>query len=325
MMTTAITALGTYLPQQRVGNAAFERRLDTTADWITSRTGIRERRFSSDDELTSDLAVEAVRDLERNRGTGVGDTDFVIVATSSPDQVIPSTASQVQYKLDLAGAGAVDVSGACAGFTYALMLGQGLVAAGSHRQVLVIGAEAMSRVVDFNDRSTCVLFGDGAGAVLVEPARAGAPSFVAVSGTAGAHGRELYLAANNDRINGDRVLADGRLHQNGRFVFRWVVENVPRRVEELLQRNGLALDQIDWFIPHSANMRMLEAIGDELGLGAGRTLESVRECGNTSTASIPLAWQRGIADGRVKPGDRLVLMGFGGGMTYAGLVVEQAF
>lgn len=324
-MNPAVTAIGTYLPERRVGNDAFAARLDTSDEWIVSRTGIRERRFSADDELTSDLAVGAVRDLEQQLGTGVDDADFVIVATSSHDHVIPSTASQVQYKLGLPRAGAVDVSGACAGFAYALMLGQGLVAAGSHRRVLVIGAEAMSRVVDFSDRSTCILFGDGAGAVLVEPAGTDTPAFLGVTGTAGGHGRELNLSPTNDRVNGDRVLADGCLHQNGKFVYRWVVSNIPDCVRELVARNGLGLGDIDWFVPHSANMRILEAICDDLGLPIERTLESVSACGNTSTASIPLAWRRGLAEGRVRAGDRLALMGFGGGLTYAGLIVQQAF
>lgn len=324
-MNAKVTALGVYLPEQRVGNDLFEGRIDTTDEWIVSRTGIHERRFADDSELTSDLAVKAVEDLVHQAGADVKDVDFVIVATSSHDQVIPSTASQVQYKLGIPAAGAVDVSGACAGFTYALILAQGLIAAGSHRKVLVIGAEAMSRVVDFTERSTCILFGDGAGAVLVEPASTGRPAFRSVTGTEGANGKELYLSPGNERVNGDRILADGHLHQNGPFVYKWVVKNIPRRVEELLQRNGLQLDDIDWFIPHSANMRIIEAICEELGMPTDKALQSVRQCGNTSSASIPLAWHHGLRAGRISEGDRLLLMGFGGGLTYAGLILEQAF
>lgn len=324
-MNAKVTALGVYLPEQRVGNDVFEGRIETTSEWIVSRTGIDERRFADESELTSDLAVKAVEDLVRNRDTDVTDVDFVIVATSSHDQIIPSTASQVQYKLGIPAAGAIDVSGACAGFTYALILAQGLVAAGSHSKVLVIGAEAMSRVVDFSERSTCILFGDGAGAVLVEPDHDVRSAFRSVTGAEGASGKELYLSSGDDRVNGDRILADGHLHQNGQFVYKWVVKNIPRRVEDLLQRNGMTLDEIDWFIPHSANMRIIEAICEDLGLPTERALQSVQKCGNTSSASIPLAWHHGLREGKIGAGDRLLLMGFGGGMTYAGLILEQAF
>jgi len=324
-MNPTVTGLGVYLPEQRVANDTFESRLDTTDEWIVSRTGIHERRFADGDELTSDLAAKAVLDLQQRYGHDLADVDFVIVATSSHDQIIPSTASQVQYKLGIPNAGAIDVSGACAGFTYALILAQGLVAAGSHRKVLVIGAEAMSRVVDFSDRTTCILFGDGAGAVLVEPDHAGRRNYLSVSGTEGSKGNELYLSPNNERVNGNRILADGRLHQNGPFVFKWVVKNVPRRVEDLLARNQLSMNEVDWFIPHSANLRIIEAICADLGIPTEKMLESVQHCGNTSTASIPLAWNRGLQEGRIATGDRLVLMGFGGGLTYAGVVLEQAF
>ena len=324
-MNPTVTALGTYLPERRVANAHFEGFLETSDEWIVTRTGIRERRFAADDELTSDLAVRAVEDLAASSGTRLDDVDFIIVATSSHDQIIPSTASQVQYKLGIPAAGAIDVSGACAGFAYALVLGQGLVAAGSHCKVLVIGAEAMSRVMDFGDRSTCILFGDGAGAVLVEAGDAERRSFRSISGTEGAAGRELYLSPENERVNGDRIIADGRLHQNGQFVFKWVVRNLPRRIEGLLARNGMTLDEVDWFIPHSANLRIIEAVCEELGLPIERALESVQAYGNTSSASIPLAWHRGLREGRIARGDKLLLMGFGGGMTYAGLVLEQAF
>jgi len=324
-MNAKVTALGAYLPEQRVGNDVFENRLDTTKEWIVSRTGIDQRRFAHESELTSDLAVRAVEDLVQNTGLDLTDIDFVIVATSSHDQVIPSTASQVQYKLGIPAAGAIDVSGACAGFTYALILAQGLVAAGSHRKVLVIGAEAMSRVVDFSERSTSILFGDGAGAVVVEPDHDARRTYLSVTGTEGASGKELYLSPTNDRINGDRILADGYLHQNGQFVYKWVVRNIPRRIEDLLDRNRMSLDEIDWFIPHSANMRIIEAICEDLDLPAERTLQSVQQCGNTSSASIPLAWHDALKNGRIGAGDRLLLMGFGGGLTYAGLILEQAF
>jgi len=324
-MNAKVTALGAYLPEQRVGNDVFENRLDTTKEWIVSRTGIDQRRFAHESELTSDLAVRAVEDLVQNTGLDLTDIDFVIVATSSHDQVIPSTASQVQYKLGIPAAGAIDVSGACAGFTYALILAQGLVAAGSHRKVLVIGAEAMSRVVDFSERSTSILFGDGAGAVVVEPDHDARRTYLSVTGTEGASGKELYLSPTNDRINGDRILADGYLHQNGQFVYKWVVRNIPRRIEDLLDRNRMSLDEIDWFIPHSANMRIIEAICEDLDLPAERTLQSVQQCGNTSSASIPLAWHDAVKNGRIGAGDRLLLMGFGGGLTYAGLILEQAF
>lgn len=324
-MNPTVTGLGTYLPQERVTNQSFERRIETTDEWIVSRTGIHERRFAAPEELTSDLAVRAVQDLQTRCGHEIGDVDFVIVATSSHDQVIPSTASQVQYKLGIPHAGAVDLSGACAGFTYALIMAQGLISGGSHRKILVIGAEAMSRVMDFTDRTTCILFGDGAGAVLVEPGAESSRRYYSVSGTEGSRGNELYLSPSNERVNGNTILADGCLHQNGPFVFKWVVKNIPRYVDDLLGRNELSVDAIDWFIPHSANMRIIEAICEEASIPVDKTLASVQYCGNTSTASIPLAWEMGLRAGRISRGDRLLLMGFGGGLTYAGTILEQAF
>ena len=320
-MQAKITALGTYVPERIVDNHYFESFLETNDEWIISRTGIRTRRFAGDAEYTSHLCLGAAKNLVEENNVTLDDVDFVLVATVTPDQTMPSVASQVQDKLGLSQAGAVDISAACAGFAYGIIMAQGLIAAGTHRKVLVFGAETLSKFTNFQDRSSCILFGDGAGAVLLEAAPKG-NILSAVTGSQGDSGKDLYLSNARKQINGQDVITDNKIHQNGRAVFKWAVNTVAEQMTVLAERSHLALHDIDWFIPHSANLRIIEALCNQTGFPLEKTLESITLFGNTSSASIPLALHRGLREGKIKKGDRLLLIGFGGGLVYAGVVVE---
>lgn len=320
-MQAKITALGTYVPEEIIDNHYFEAIVETTDEWIVSRTGIRTRHFAAENEYTSHLCVAAAQNLVEENNATLDDVDFIIVATVTPDQTMPSVASQVQDKLGLAHAGAIDISAACAGFAYAIILAQGLIAAGTHRKVLVFGAETLTKFTNYEDRTSCILFGDGAGAMLVEAAPKGNVLGV-VAGSQGDGGKDLYMSNMRKQINGQDVITDNKIHQNGRAVFKWAVNTVTAQMPILAQKSGLSMDDITWFVPHSANLRIIEALCNQSGFPQEKTLESITIYGNTSSASIPLALHRGIREGKVQKGDRIMMIGFGGGLVYAGLVVE---
>lgn len=321
MTKAKLTALGAYVPSHRVDNSYFESILDTTEEWIVSRTGIKTRYYAGPEEFTSQLCVEAVRDLERRSGKSLEDVDQVIVSTVTPDQPMPAMSCRVQYLMGLSSAGAFDISAACAGFVYGLIVARGLVESGSHRKVLVIGAETLTKVTNYADRTSCVLFGDGAGAALVEAAESG--NFgTAITGAYGAGGIDLYMAGHATSLDGQPMEMSGKIVQNGRKVFRWAVQTASEQFDKLMATNGWTPGEVDWFVPHSANLRILEAISQETGFPIEKFLESVTDYGNTSSATIPLALWKGLKEGRLKTGDRLVLFGFGGGLTYAGLCLE---
>jgi len=316
-----IAALGMFAPKRILTNADFERMVDTSDEWIVQRTGIRRRHVVGEDEYSSDLAIAAVDDLLAHHPSVRLDTiDYIVVGSSTPDYEYPSLSAMLQAHYRLPGnVGAVDISTACAGFAYGLNLAAGLIGTGQAERVLVVAADALTRSVDYTDRSTCVLFGDGAGAALVEYSRHPA-IFGMDAGADGNGGKFLYRTALRTRING--VDDTSRLlRQEGQSVYRWVMENVPNYVARILSRAGLALDDIDWFAPHSANLRMIEALCKRLPFPIERTLLSVEEYGNTSAVSIPLALIPAVRDGRVKPGQRILLMGFGGGLVTAGNVI----
>ena len=320
-MQAKITALGAYVPERIIDNHYFESIVETNDEWIQSRTGIRTRHFAAENEFTTHLCAAAAKNLVEENNVTLDDVDFIIVATVTPDQVMPSVASQVQDKLGLKNAGAIDVAAACAGFAYGIILAQGLIASGTHRKVLVFGAETLTKFTNYDDRTSCILFGDGAGAVLVEAAPKG-NILGAVTGSSGDGGKDLYLSHMRKQINGQDVITDNKIHQNGRAVFKWAVNTVSEQMEVLAGRSHLKLEDIDWFIPHSANMRIIEALCNQSGFPLEKTLESITIYGNTSSASIPLALHRGVREGKVKRGDKIMMIGFGGGLVYAGVVVE---
>ncbi len=319
-MQAKLTALSGYAPEQVVDNHYFENFIETSDEWIRTRTGIRERRFAKRNEYTSDIAEGAARALARDWGQDLSDVDFILLATVSHDHVMPSVAAILQHRLGIRQAGALDIAAACAGFAYGIGLGKAMVESGMHRKVLVIGAEVLSKVLDYSDRTSCILFGDGAGAALVEAAEEGNIG-ACMQGAEGEGGQDLYLSHQSTMINGEPVKASGHIYQNGRKVFKWAVSRISAKVQELLALNQMTVDDIDWFVPHSANMRIIEAICKGSGVPMEKALESVSIYGNTSSASIPLALHEGVRAGKVKPGDKVLMLGFGGGLSYAGTIV----
>lgn len=317
-----VTAIGTYVPEHRLTNHELAKMVDTSDEWITQRTGIKERRIAAENEFTSDLAVAAIRNLIERYQKSMDDVDMIIVATTTSDYIFPSVASQVQKKIGMKQTGAIDVNAACGGFGYALHLANGLITSGLHQKILVIGSETMSRSMDYEDRSTCILFGDGAGAFLVERDEHN-PSFLSYHlTTEGEGGIHLYRSGTATMMDGVELKPTGHLVQNGREVYRWAVTTVPQGMQKLLDKSSYTLSQVDWFVPHSANKRMIESICEKSGFPLEKTLISLEYCGNTSSASIPLSLDMAVQDGRVKKGDKILIYGFGGGLTQAGLLLE---
>ncbi len=305
-----ITAIGSYVPEQVITNSDLEKMVDTDNEWIIRRTGIEQRHRVGSDQHTSHLAIAAVKDLlSRYPAVSAHDIDGILVATTTPDMAFPSVASQVQHACGVVTCLAVDVSAACAGFVTALQMANGLIMTGAYRKIVVIGAETLTNITDYTDRSTCILFGDGAGAVLVEAAEAGA-----------------FLSSNakTDGSGGSHVFCneDNKIVQNGREVYKWALSTVPDGVRDLLQRADLKLGDLDWFVPHSANLRMIEAICERLDISSDKVLQSVVDNGNTSAASIPLALDAAVRDGRLQSGHLVALYGFGAGLTEAGLLLR---
>lgn len=317
----AISAIGSYVPEGTISNADLERLVDTNHEWIVRRTGIITRHRAGEDEFTSHLAIAAVRDLIRRYEVDPSDVDGIIVATTTPDMPFPSVAAQVQKAFGMARALAVDINAACAGFVTALQMANGLILTGAYRKILVIGAETLTKVTDYSDRSTCILFGDGAGALLVERTQTGTflSSYASTEGTGGHH---VYMTGLSKLWEGQVLAGDGKLVQNGREVYKWAVSTIPDAVRQLVEAAGLRLDELDWLVPHSANLRMIEAICERLGFPSEKTLQSVVENGNTSAASIPLALDAGVRSGRLKPGHLVGLIGFGSGLTQSGLALR---
>ena len=321
-MNSKITAIGVYAPSKIIPNDWFADKIETNNEWIISRTGIKERRFSEPDEYTSDMCVKAVQNLlAENPGITLDGVDFILVGTTTADQVMPSMASQVQNYFKLPNTGCLDIMAACAGFVYGLILAKGLIAAGTHKKVLVLGAETLSKFTDYTDRTSCILFGDGAGVALVEASEK-SKIFNGVTGSDGSHGKDLYLSQHASVVNGEQIDPNGKIHQNGKVVFKWAVQTMSHKVKELLATNHMELEQLDWVILHSANLRIIEAVASELNCSMDKMLTSIEQFGNTSSASIPLSWDIASKAGKIKPGNKILLLGFGGGLTFAGVIVE---
>jgi 3-oxoacyl-[acyl-carrier-protein] synthase-3 len=320
-MNASIRAIGMYVPKKLVTNQFFESTIETTDEWIVSRTGIKTRYHAGPDEFTSSLCIGAVQNMVDTYHVDLSDVDQIIVATVTPDQPMPSMACMVQQKMNMPLAGAFDLYAACAGFVYGIIVAKGLIAAGSHRKILVLGAETLSKVTDFTDRTSCILFGDGAGAVLVEADETGNIGN-GLTGANGEGGLDLYISGLAPTLEGCEINTNRVIVQNGKKVFKWAVNTVTTQIKVLLAKNNLTLDQIDWLVPHSANLRILEAVCKETGFPLEKVLESIVDYGNTSSASIPLALCKGIKDGKLKSGDKVLVFGFGGGLTYAANIIE---
>ncbi|MFS0602596.1 ketoacyl-ACP synthase III [Peribacillus frigoritolerans] len=317
-----ITAIGSYVPEKRLTNKDLEKMVETNDEWIVKRTGIKERRIAHEEEFTSDIGYKAVKDLMERYDKSVEDVDMIIVCTFTPDFNTPSVASLVQAKLGIKNTGAIDLNAACAGFTYGLHVANGLVTSGLNKKILVIGADTLSKLMDYEDRATCILFGDGGGAVLVEYDEK-QPSFLSSHlYSDGEGGKHLYSSNLSTRINGEDLNDSGNLVQNGREVYKWAVTTVPKGMQTVMKNAEYQLNDVDWFVPHSANLRMIESICERSGFPIERTLYSLVGYGNTSSATIPLSLEIGIKEGKLRGGEKVLLYGFGGGLAQAGLLID---
>jgi len=309
---TRIIGTGSYLPERIVTNAELARRVETSDEWIFSRTGIRQRHVAADHELTSDLAHEASIRALAAAGLTADDIDLIVLATTTPDMIFPSTACILQAKLGTRGGAAFDVQAVCSGFVYALATADALVRTGTYRRALVVGAEIYSRIIDWRDRATCVLFGDGAGAVVIE--KCDQP------GIFGAHlhadGSQKDILSVPGAIRNGQTCGSPFLQMEGNSVFKLAVRVLGELVDETLSRYGIAREQLDWLIPHQANIRIIQATAKRLGMGMEKVVVTVDKHANTSAASVPLALDLAIRDGRIKPGHLVLMQGVGGGFTW---------
>ncbi|MEM6763439.1 MAG: beta-ketoacyl-ACP synthase III [Bacteroidota bacterium] len=319
-MKAKLTSLGAYAPKKVVTNQDMEAMIETSDEWIVKRTGIRERRYTEDDEYVVDICYHAALQMKEKHKLDYEDVDFILVATITSGLSMPSVASQLQHLLGIKRAGSLDLAAACAGFVYGLVTAKGLIATGDYKKILVFGAETISKVLDYSDRTTCVLFGDGAGVAMVEAAEEG-NILSTITGTEGEGGPDLYLSSWNNQLNGTHIEANGKLHQTGKRVFKWAVSTATREIERLLEKENITINDVDWFVPHSANQRILDVVCENLGFPLEKTLESLSYFGNTSSATIPLALASAAESGKLKSGDKLALIGFGGGLTYAGTIL----
>jgi 3-oxoacyl-[acyl-carrier-protein] synthase-3 len=324
-MSASILGTGHYVPSRVLTNQELEKTVDTTDEWIVSRTGIRERRIAAEGEHVSDMATEAGKKALQAAGLKATELDVIIVATLTPDYVWPASACLVQRKLGALQASAFDISAACSGFVYALSVADGMISSGAAQKILVIGAEKLSSVIDWSDRNTCVLFGDGAGA--------------AVLGPSGPHGKilGLHLGADGNAVEllyqpgGGTVCPASEasvaqrqhfLKMNGKDVFKFAVKVMGEAAERAIQKAGLSNDQIALFIPHQANIRIIEAASKRLGLPMDKVFVNIDKYGNTSAASVGIALDEAQAQGRIKRGDKVVLVAFGAGLTWASAVIQ---
>ncbi len=318
-----ILGTGSHLPPKRLSNAELAADLarqgvETSDEWIVERTGIRARHFAAPEVACSDLAVQAGRRALEAAGLGADDLDLIIVATSTPDMVFPSTATMVQHKLGTAGCPAFDVQAVCSGFIYALTVADSMIRAGSAKKALVIGAEVFSRILDFKDRTTCVLFGDGAGAVVL--AASDQPGILATDIHADGRHRDILCVPGH--VAGGQVLGDPVLKMDGQAVFKLAVGVLEETARASLAKAGLQDSDIDWLIPHQANIRIMQSTAKKLKVPAEKVVVTVDQHGNTSAASIPLALDAAVRDGRIQRGHKLMLEGVGGGFTWGSVLVQ---
>lgn len=313
-----ITALGTYVPPRVLTNADFEKMVETTDEWILSRTGIRERHVVDKGVATSDLATEAAKQALAERGIDANEIEAIIVATVTPDMLFPSTACLIQHKLGIKRTWGFDLSAACSAFVYALQVGAQFVVSGAHKKVLVIGSDVMSAILDYTDRATCILFGDGAGAVILEPAEDENGIIDFVHEIDGSGGCALYMPGGGSLHPSTRETVDKKMHfvhQDGQAVFKFAVRRMGDVCEKLLARNGVKAGDIDCFIPHQANQRIIKATADRLGLKPESVIINIDRYGNTTAGTIPLAMQTAREEGRLKKGDLVLLASVGAGFT----------
>lgn len=320
-----IVGLGVAIPERRVTNADMEKWLDTTDAWIRSRTGIAERRYAAPEVATSDLAIAAARDALADAGIRADALDWIICATTTPDHPFPATAARIQHALGASHAAAFDLQAACSGWLYGLSLIDGLIRAGSCRYALVIGAEVLSRIINWHDRSTAVLIGDGAGAAVVGPVGPGTGILAHLAGADGSGFPYILYPAGGSRTPttaGTVAAGLNSFHMQGREVFKWAVRMVPEFAARALSLAGLQVADVDLFVPHQANKRIIEAVVERLGIPMERTWVNIERYGNISAACIPVALWEARQAGRLRAGDRLLTAAFGGGLTWAAMTMR---
>ncbi len=312
MIYSRIAGTGSYLPSRIVKNAEFAQTLDTSDEWIRERTGIAQRHIAEESQTSSDLALEASRAAIQAAGVQAGEVDLIIVATSTPDFIFPSTACLLQAKLGIQDCAAFDLQAVCSGFVYALATADKFIKSGQHKCALVVGAEVFSRILDWTDRGTCVLFGDGAGAVVLRAADS--PGIH--SSVLRADGRHAGILSVPGNVSRGKIIGSPFLQMAGNQVFKFAVKVLDEVARETLAAAGAGVGDVDWLIPHQANVRILDATARKLGIPAEKVVVTVAHHGNTSAASIPLALDEYVRDGRIKPGHRLLMEGVGGGFTW---------
>lgn len=321
-----ISGLSTYVPPKLLTNSDLEKLVDTTNEWILQRTGIKERHIVEPGTATSDLAKEAALGAMRQAGVAADQIGFIVVGTTTPDTIFPSTACVLQHKIGATNAWGFDLGAACSGFTYALTTGMQMVASGAHDHALVVGADVMSSIVDYNDRATCVLFGDGAGAVVVSAAKEEEPAIIDFAHEIdGRGGPALCMPAGGSRMPASHETVDRRLHyvkQDGQAVFKFAVRKTEEIARRILQRNGIDVSEVDLFVSHQANRRIITAAAERLGLPESKVIINLEMYGNTTAATIPLALADAVRDGRLKRGDLVLLASVGAGFTVGSVLLR---
>lgn len=314
-----MTGVGAYLPEKIITNDDLAQWVDTSDEWIKQRTGIAQRHMVADGELTSDLAINAANEALNHAGVTASDIDLIVVATTTPDDTFPSTATKVQHKLSANKSFAFDLQAVCAGFVYALSVAESMMIAQKAKKALVIGAESFTKLLDWNDRGTCVLFGDGAGAVVLEAEEAPDNYGILASSlhSDGAY-RDILYVDGGPSVNGEV----GHVRMEGQDVFRHAVDKLASVMQEVLDQAGIAADEVDWLVPHQANIRIINGMQRKFGLSSERVVRTVDQHANTSAASIPLALSQAVHDGRIQPGDLLALEAIGGGLAWGGALVR---
>lgn len=324
-----ISALGTYVPPRLLTNADLERMVDTSDEWIMARVGIRERHIVDKGVATSDLATEAARKALAQRGMPAADLETIVVGTVTPDMLFPSTACVVQQKLGATGAWGFDLSAACSAFIYSLQVGAQFISTGAHKRVLVIGSDVMSSIIDYTDRATCVIFGDGAGAAILEPAESDDEGFIDfIHEVDGSGGQFLYMPGGGSLNPTSKDTIAKRMHyvhQDGQQVFKFAVRKQTELCTKLLERNGLKGSDIDVFVPHQANLRIINATADRLELRPESIIINIDRYGNTTAGTIPLALNTAIEEGKLKKGNLVLLASVGAGFTIGATLLRWAF
>ncbi|PHR49909.1 MAG: 3-oxoacyl-ACP synthase [Fluviicola sp.] len=325
-ITAAITGVQGYVPERVMTNKDLEKIIDTTDEWITTRTGIKERRILGDGKGTSDMGVEAVNKLLKKKNIDPSEIDLLICATVTPDYPFPATANVISDKAGIKNAWSFDINAACSGFIYALSTGAQFIETGKYKKVLIVGADKMSSIIDYEDRTTCVIFGDGSGAVLLEPNEEGLGVLDSVLKSDGEGRKHLIQPAGGSMNPPTHETVDKRMHyvyQEGKAVFKYAVTNMAEVSAEIMDRNNLESEDVDWLVPHQANLRIIDATASRMGLPDDKVMINIQKYGNTTAGTIPLClwdWEK-----QLKKGDNLVLSAFGGGFTWGAIYLKWAY